>query len=72
MLDPGSMQFYEKAIQEAYDALMSVEGALSSLGDALEYEHWRLGGAVEAIHRHISVRLGVVTSSLIRSQLRAT
>lgn len=30
MLDPGSRQCYEKTIQEAYDALMSVEGALSS------------------------------------------
>jgi hypothetical protein len=53
MHDSGSRQLYEKTIQEAYDALISVEGALSSLGDALEYEHWRLGGAVEEILRHI-------------------
>jgi hypothetical protein len=53
MLDSGSRQFYEKTIQEAYDAVMSVEGVLSSLWDALEYEHWRLGGAVEEIHSHI-------------------
>ena len=49
MLDPARIQLYEKSIPVAYDTLVHVEDALSSLGDQLEYEHWRLGGAVEEI-----------------------
>ena len=49
MLDPARIQLYDKTLQVAYDALVHVEDALSSLGDQLEYEHWRLGGALEEI-----------------------
>jgi spore cortex formation protein SpoVR/YcgB (stage V sporulation) len=40
---------YEQTLQEAYDALTTVEDALTSLGMKLEYQHWRLGGAVEEL-----------------------
>src|SRR6266513_104789 len=49
LLQPDVYYHYEDTLQEAYDALTSVEDALTSLGMKLEYEHWRLGGAVEEL-----------------------
>jgi spore cortex formation protein SpoVR/YcgB (stage V sporulation) len=40
---------YEKTLQTAYDALTQVENAISGLGMKLEYQHWRLGGAMEEL-----------------------
>jgi spore cortex formation protein SpoVR/YcgB (stage V sporulation) len=49
MLKPDMYYHYEDTIQAAYDALTTVEDALTSVGMKLEYEHWRLGGAVEEL-----------------------
>lgn len=49
ILIPETYQLYEESIQQAYDAMTTVEDALSSLGMKLEYEHFRLGGAVEEL-----------------------
>ena len=49
LLLPDEYYHYEKTLQEAYDALTEVEDALTSLGMKLEYQHWRLGGAVEEL-----------------------
>jgi hypothetical protein len=40
---------YEQTVQEAYDALSKVEDAINSLGMKLEYQHFRLGGAVDEL-----------------------
>ncbi len=49
ILKPETYQLYEQSLQQAYDALTTVEDALTSLGMKLEYEHFRLGGAVEEL-----------------------
>ena len=49
ILKPETYRLYEESLQQAYDALTTVEDALTSLGMKLEYEHWRLGGAVEEL-----------------------
>lgn len=49
MLKPDMYYHYEDTLQAAYDALTTVEDTLTSLGMKLEYEHWRLGGAVEEL-----------------------
>jgi hypothetical protein len=49
LLRPDVYHHYEKTLQEAYDALTNVEDALISHGMKLEYQHWRLGGAVEEL-----------------------
>jgi hypothetical protein len=49
ILKPETYQLYEQSLQQAYDALTTVEDALTSLGMKLEYEHFRLGGAVEEV-----------------------
>ena len=56
MLTPETYQLYEESLQAAYDALTTVEDALASVGMKLGYEHWRLGGAVEAL-KPLMVRL---------------
>jgi hypothetical protein len=48
-LKPDRYYHYQDTLQAAYDALTTVEDALTSLGMKLEYEHWRLGGAVEEL-----------------------
>jgi len=49
MLEPDTYYLYENTLQEAYDALTTVEDALTTLGMKLEYQHWRLGGAVDVL-----------------------
>jgi hypothetical protein len=49
ILRPETFQLYEESLQQAYDALTTVEDALTALGMKLEYEHFRLGGAVEEL-----------------------
>jgi hypothetical protein len=49
ILKPEVYYHYEQTLQAAYDALTTVEDALTSLGMKLEDEHWRLGGAVEEL-----------------------
>jgi hypothetical protein len=49
ILVPATYQLCEVNLQAAYDALTTVEDALASVGMKLEYEHWRLGGAVEEL-----------------------
>jgi hypothetical protein len=40
---------YEQTLQKAYDALTTAEDALTSVGMKLEYQDWRLGGAIEEL-----------------------
>ena len=47
ILMPDVYYHYEQTLQDTYDALTKVEDALDSLGMKLEYQHFRLGGAVE-------------------------
>ncbi len=49
LLKPDVYYHYEKTLQEAYDALTTVEDALTTLGMKLEYQHFRLGGAVDEL-----------------------
>ncbi len=49
MLELDKYYLYENTLQEAYDALTTVEDALTTLGMKLEYQHWRLGGAVDEL-----------------------
>ncbi len=49
ILKPDVYFRYEQALQEAYDALTTIEDALTSLGMKLEYEHFRLGGALDEL-----------------------
>jgi hypothetical protein len=49
LLKPDAYYHYERTLQEAYDALTKVEDALTALGMKLEYQHFRLGGAVEEL-----------------------
>jgi hypothetical protein len=49
ILKPEIYISYEKTLQEAYDALTQVERTINSLGMKLEYQHWRLGGAMEEL-----------------------
>ncbi len=49
ILKPDVYFHYEQTLQEAYDALTTVEDALTSLGMKLEYEHFRLGGALDEL-----------------------
>ena len=49
ILKPDVYFLYEQTLQEAYDALTTVEDAITSLGMKLEYEHFRLGGALDEL-----------------------
>ncbi len=49
LLKPDVYLHYEQTLQEAYDMLTTVEDALTSLGMKLEYQHYRLGGAVDEL-----------------------
>jgi hypothetical protein len=49
ILKPDVYSRYEQTLQEAYDALTTVEDALTSIGMKLEYEHFRLGGALDEL-----------------------
>src|SRR5947208_8183105 len=49
ILKPETYRLYEESLQQAYDALTTVEDALTSLGMKLEYEHFRLGGALDEL-----------------------
>jgi spore cortex formation protein SpoVR/YcgB (stage V sporulation) len=49
MLVPETYHLYEENLQATFDALTTVEDAIASVGMKLEYEHWRLGGAVEEL-----------------------
>jgi hypothetical protein len=49
LLKPDVYYHYEQTLQEAYDALTTVEDALTMLGMKLEYQHFRLGGAVDEL-----------------------
>ena len=49
ILEPDVYYYYEQTLQEAYDALTTVEDALTSIGMKLEYEHFRLGGALDEL-----------------------
>jgi hypothetical protein len=49
MLKPEMYVHYEKTLQAAYDALTKVEHTINSLSMKLEYQHWRLDGAMEEL-----------------------
>src|SRR5713101_5799387 len=49
MLTPGRYDQYKATLDEAYDALVTVEEALDSLGLKLEYQHWRISSAFEEL-----------------------
>jgi len=49
ILEPEIYQLYEETLQQAYDSLTTVEDALTAIGMKLEYEHFRLGGAVDEL-----------------------
>jgi len=44
---PEQQKHYEQTLEDAYTALAKVETALDKLGQELEYQHQRLGEAVE-------------------------
>jgi len=49
MLTPGRYDQFKATLDEAYDALVTIEDALDSLGMKLEYQHWRISSAFEEI-----------------------
>ena len=49
ILKPGIYRLYEDTLQQAYDAMTTVEDALTALGMKLEYQHFRLGGATDEL-----------------------
>ncbi len=49
ILKPEIYVHYEKTLQAAYDALTKVERTINSLGMKLEYQHWRIGEAIEEL-----------------------
>ncbi len=49
LLQPEVYAHYEQTLQQAYDALIQVEDAIIALGMQLEYQHFRLGGAVDEL-----------------------
>ena len=49
LLQPEIYAHYEQTLQQAYDALTQVEDAITALGMQLEYQHFRLGGAVDEL-----------------------
>ena len=49
ILKPDVYFHYEQTLQEAYDALTTVDDALTSIGMKLEYEHFRIGGALDEL-----------------------
>ena len=49
MLTPGRYDQYKATLDEAYDALVTIEDALDSLGMKLEYQHWRISSAFEEL-----------------------
>ncbi len=49
LLKPDVYRLYERTLQEAYDTLTKVENALTSLGMKLEFQHYRLGGALDEL-----------------------
>ena len=49
IMKPEIYQLYEDTLQAAYDAMTTVEDALTALGMKLEYEHFRLGGAADEL-----------------------
>ena len=49
ILKPDVYYHYERTLQEAYDALTEVEDTLTTLGMKLEYQHFRLGVAVDEL-----------------------
>ncbi len=49
MLTPGRYDQYKATLDEAYDALVTMEDALNSLGTKLEYQHWRISSAFEEL-----------------------
>jgi hypothetical protein len=49
LLQPDIYRQYERTLQEAYDALTTVEDALTSPGMKREYQHYRLGGAMDEL-----------------------
>ncbi len=49
MLTPGRHDQYKATLDEAYDALVTIEDALDSLGMKLEYQHWRISSAFEEL-----------------------
>ncbi len=49
ILKPDVYFHFEKTLQEAYDVFIKVEDALTALGMKLEYQHYRLGGALDEL-----------------------
>lgn len=49
MLTPGRYDQFKVTLDEAYDALVTMEDALDSLGMKLEYQHWRISNAFEEL-----------------------
>ena len=47
LLSPGQQTTVEQTLEEAYAALAKLETELDGLGETLEYQHARLGGAFE-------------------------
>ena len=49
ILKPEIYRLYQNTLQQAYDSLTTVEDALTAIGMKLEYEHFRLGGALDEL-----------------------
>jgi hypothetical protein len=57
ILIPEVYALYEKTLQAAYDALKTVEDALTTLRMELEQQHFRLSTAVEALEPLLTLTL---------------
>src|ERR1700676_2274559 len=49
LLTAGAYDQYKATLDDAYDALVTVENALDSVGLKLEYQHWRISSAFEEV-----------------------
>jgi hypothetical protein len=49
ILKPEIYLLFEDTLQQAYDAMTTVEDAMTAIGMKLEYEHFRLGGAADEL-----------------------
>ena len=49
LLEPGRYHHYKETLAAAYDALVTIEDALDSLGTKLENQHWRIDSAFEEL-----------------------
>ena len=64
ILIPEVYALFLKTLEAAYDALKTVEDAVSSLGMKLEHQHFRLGTAVEVLEPLLILTLSTYDLSM--------